>query len=235
MRRGVRGADFARVYRWPTTAPSGPSCRLKACLWRVPAPEMGAYAVRHWATIAELVHVFASAKAKRRRFAAVSSDVRRRPALWLAGSRIHEPGRSARLNGHDPHAYLKDVMERLPAHPPAASANCCRQLAARPRITAAGPATRDHRTLTNVSPSPMRDLSTDARALGTLDWVILMAVAKELCVRTVWIALWEEIVRAARQAPRMYAAPFFGAMRQTRIVFQEIQRENRAAQVARKR
>jgi hypothetical protein len=24
---------------------------------------------------------------------------------------------SARLNGHDPHVYLKDVMERLPTHP----------------------------------------------------------------------------------------------------------------------
>jgi len=24
---------------------------------------------------------------------------------------------SARLNGHDPHAYLKDVLTRLPTHP----------------------------------------------------------------------------------------------------------------------
>jgi transposase len=24
---------------------------------------------------------------------------------------------SARLNGHDPHAYLRDVLERLPLHP----------------------------------------------------------------------------------------------------------------------
>lgn len=24
---------------------------------------------------------------------------------------------SARLNGHEPHAYLKDVLERLPMHP----------------------------------------------------------------------------------------------------------------------
>lgn len=24
---------------------------------------------------------------------------------------------SARLNGHEPHAYLKDVLERLPSHP----------------------------------------------------------------------------------------------------------------------
>jgi transposase len=26
---------------------------------------------------------------------------------------------SAKLNGHDPYAYLKDVLERLPAHPAA--------------------------------------------------------------------------------------------------------------------
>ena len=24
---------------------------------------------------------------------------------------------SAKLNGHDPYAYLKDVLERLPTHP----------------------------------------------------------------------------------------------------------------------
>jgi hypothetical protein len=24
---------------------------------------------------------------------------------------------SARINGHDPYVYLKDVLERLPAHP----------------------------------------------------------------------------------------------------------------------
>lgn len=24
---------------------------------------------------------------------------------------------SARLNGHDPYAYLRDVLERLPTHP----------------------------------------------------------------------------------------------------------------------
>lgn len=24
---------------------------------------------------------------------------------------------SARLNGHDPHAYMKDVLTRLPTHP----------------------------------------------------------------------------------------------------------------------
>ncbi len=54
-------------------------------------------------------------------------------------------------------------------------------------------------------------------------------------MRNVWSAVWAEIVRAARQAPRMYAAPFVGAVRQTRIVFREIQRENRAVLAGRKR
>lgn len=33
---------------------------------------------------------------------------------------------SARLNGHDPYAYLRDMPEPLPRSPPAASAGCCR-------------------------------------------------------------------------------------------------------------
>ena len=33
---------------------------------------------------------------------------------------------SAKLNGHDPYAYLKDVFLRLPTQPIAASTNCCR-------------------------------------------------------------------------------------------------------------
>jgi len=33
---------------------------------------------------------------------------------------------SARLSWHDPHAYLKDVLERCPRSPPAASRSCCR-------------------------------------------------------------------------------------------------------------
>jgi transposase len=33
---------------------------------------------------------------------------------------------SARINGHEPYAYFKDVLERLPTHPPAASTSCCR-------------------------------------------------------------------------------------------------------------
>jgi hypothetical protein len=34
--------------------------------------------------------------------------------------------RSARLNGHDPYAYLDDVLERLRRSGRAASASCCR-------------------------------------------------------------------------------------------------------------
>ena len=33
---------------------------------------------------------------------------------------------SAKLNGHDPHAYLKDVLTRLPTHMKAGSTSCCR-------------------------------------------------------------------------------------------------------------
>lgn len=40
--------------------------------------------------------------------------------------------------------------------------------------------------------------------------------------------VWEEIVYAARQAPRMYFAPFVGAVRETVRVFRQIQRRNRA-------
>ena len=31
---------------------------------------------------------------------------------------------SAKLNGHDPYRYLKDVLERLPTQPPADLKNC---------------------------------------------------------------------------------------------------------------
>ena len=40
----------------------------------------------------------------------VGSEIAGRRAAVM--SLIH----SARLNGHDPHAYLKDVLERLPTH-----------------------------------------------------------------------------------------------------------------------
>jgi hypothetical protein len=47
-------------------------------------------------------------------------------------------------------------------------------------------------------------------------------------MNTTWLAIWAEVKRAARQAPRMYAAPGVGAIRQTRLVLRQIERENRA-------
>lgn len=43
-----------------------------------------------------------------------------------------------------------------------------------------------------------------------------------------WSLLLDEVGRAARQAPRMYFAPFIGAVRETCKVLNEIQRENRS-------
>lgn len=43
----------------------------------------------------------------------------------------------------------------------------------------------------------------------------------------VWSRVREEAVHAARQAPRLYFAPFVGAVRETVRVFREIQQENR--------
>jgi transposase len=37
--------------------------------------------------------------------------------LRSTGSDDHEPVHSARLNRHEPHAYLKDIMPRLPTQP----------------------------------------------------------------------------------------------------------------------
>jgi hypothetical protein len=47
-----------------------------------------------------------------------------------------------------------------------------------------------------------------------------------------WSAVWTEVKRAARQAPRMYAAPWVGAVRQTRLVLRQIARENRSSRSA---
>ena len=47
----------------------------------------------------------------------------------LAGQRaavVMSLVQSAKLNGHDPWAYLRDVLERLPTHLNSASTNCCR-------------------------------------------------------------------------------------------------------------
>ena len=35
---------------------------------------------------------------------------------------------SAKLNGHDPHAYLRDVLQRLPTRPPEFDTKCCKWL-----------------------------------------------------------------------------------------------------------
>jgi hypothetical protein len=39
------------------------------------------------------------------------------PARWEAFTVIWSLVYSARMNGHDPYAYLKDVLERLPTQP----------------------------------------------------------------------------------------------------------------------
>ena len=39
--------------------------------------------------------------------------------------------------------------------------------------------------------------------------------------------VWEEVVYAARQAPRMYFAPLVGAVREVKRVSREIQQANR--------
>ena len=42
-----------------------------------------------------------------------------RQPTWLANAAavVMSLVQSAKLNGHDPWAYLKDVLERLPSHP----------------------------------------------------------------------------------------------------------------------
>jgi transposase len=55
-----------------------------------------------------------------------SLRTRRTPSVrWTCGSELAGQRaavvmslvQSAKLNGHDPHAYLKDMLERLPTHP----------------------------------------------------------------------------------------------------------------------
>jgi len=43
--------------------------------------------------------------------------VRRQPAAGKRAAAVMTLVHSARLNGHDPYAYLKDVLERLPTQP----------------------------------------------------------------------------------------------------------------------
>lgn len=45
---------------------------------------------------------------------------------------------------------------------------------------------------------------------------------------SIWSRVLDEAARAARQAPRIFLAPFLGAAKETHKVFNEIQRENRA-------
>ncbi|WP_299785388.1 hypothetical protein [Ramlibacter sp.] len=46
-------------------------------------------------------------------------------------------------------------------------------------------------------------------------------------MKTVWSQIFEEAARAARQAPRMFFAPFIGAVRESARVFRDVERENR--------
>lgn len=53
----------------------------------------------------------------------------------LAGQRaatVMSLAQSARMHGHDPWAYFKDVLTRLPTHPNRASTSCCRTCGYRP-------------------------------------------------------------------------------------------------------
>ena len=38
-------------------------------------------------------------------------------AVAAAAAAVREQHEAARINGHDPYAYFKDVLERLPTHP----------------------------------------------------------------------------------------------------------------------
>lgn len=42
---------------------------------------------------------------------------------------------SAKLNGHDPYAYLKDVLARLPTHKNSQIENCCRTAGSQPHFS----------------------------------------------------------------------------------------------------
>lgn len=56
---------------------------------------------------------------------------------------------SARSNGHEPHTYLKDILERLPTHPASVSRSCCPIAGSRQRPPELRPSSRrDHRAIT---------------------------------------------------------------------------------------
>lgn len=44
--------------------------------------------------------------------------------------------------------------------------------------------------------------------------------------KSIWSQVFEEAARSARQAPRIFFAPFVGAVRETARVFREVQMEN---------
>lgn len=54
-------------------------------------------------------------------------------------------------------------------------------------------------------------------------------------MNTIWSDIWLEMKKAARQGPRLYAAPFIGAIRHTRFVLRQIERENRNTATGRRR
>jgi transposase len=62
--------------------------------------------------------------------------VRRQPARGQAGRGVMSLVHSAKLNGHDPYAYLKDVLERLPTQAASKIENCCRIAGSRWRLRA---------------------------------------------------------------------------------------------------
>ena len=81
------------------------------------------YSLSHWTVLTRLVddgmmpidnnaveNLIRPLAIGRKNWLFVGSEIAGRRAAVM--SLIH----SARLNGHDPHAYLKDVLERLPPH-----------------------------------------------------------------------------------------------------------------------
>jgi len=55
------------------------------------------------------------------------------------------------------------------------------------------------------------------------------SISRGVSVQPTWRAVWEEVLRAFRQAPRLYFAPVVGAVLHSRVVVRRIARENRSA------
>lgn len=79
---------------------------------------------------------------------------------------------SARLNGHDPHVYLKDVMERLPTQPDSRIGDAAAASLATRSLTALGRGVsrRDRHPLTRLVPGPRVKIALPAayRTAGEL-------------------------------------------------------------------